>query len=282
MIHFAGRCRRRTVLWLMLGLIPVSVAPVVSPVRVAAQARSESLALIVPPAFVVAPSSEASLAIQVAPGATIPQRAIVLIRGLPSTIALSEGRLFESGVWAVGAASLGQLKITSSSASAGRNDLKISLVALDGTLLAEARSALVIGSEPMPTNAVVDVRDNTVLTAATPQRTPDKPVDTPPPAPKRLTAEQTEQLLGMVKKGDQQMGVGNVSAARLLYGRAAESGLAAGALALAATFDDQELKKYRVVGGVQADQKQAEFWYEKARELGSAEARERLQRLGSR
>ena len=282
MIHFVYQCRRRVAFWLTLSLVPMSIVPVVLPVRVGAQARSEPLALLVPPTFVVSPSSENSLPIRVTPGTAIPQRAIVLIRGLPPTIALSEGRLFESGVWAVAAANLGQLKITSSSVSVGHNDLKISLVSLDGTLLAEARSSLVVGAETAPTTATVNIRDTTVLTAAAPQAAPDRPSDTTQSAPKRLTAEQTEQLLGMVKKGDEQMNVGNISAARLLYGRAAESGLAAGALALAATFDEQELKKYRVLGGVQSDQKQAEFWYEKARELGSAEARERLQRFGSR
>jgi TPR repeat protein len=53
-------------------------------------------------------------------------------------------------------------------------------------------------------------------------------------------------------------------------------------MALAATFDAEELKKLPIVGGVQPDEKQARQWYEKARELGSEEARRQLQRFGAR
>ncbi len=275
-------CRFRGQAALVFALsFPMAATPVILSFDVEAQARSEALEITAPSTFLVPPSSEMVLPIQVAPAFAIPPRAIVLIRGLPSTIALSEGRLFESGVWAVGASALSQLKITSSSVAAGRNNLSISLVALDGTLLAEAKSELVIGEQTAMANTAVTMPDNSVLTAAPPQRTP-KLRDEERQEPKHLTADQTEQLLAMVKKGDEQMSVGNISAARLLYAHAAENGLAAGALALAGTYDEQELGKHRVMGGVQADQQKAQFWYEKARELGSAEARERLQRLGSR
>jgi TPR repeat protein len=280
MIHSAWRWRGKAAPSLMLGLLMAAGQAFWAPAA-QAQGRSEALVLMVSPAIALAPSSQVPLSIELAPAAAVPPRAIVLIKGLPATISLSEGRLFESGVWAVAAAHAGPLTITASSVAAGRSDLTISLVAIDGTLLAEAKSALLISAaEPQATAAVtVTVPANTIFTAALPQR---KPRDIIPPVTKRLTSDQTELLLGLVKKGDELMTGGNVAAARLLYRHAADNGLAAAALALATTFDGQELSRRRVLRGVRADPKQAQFWYEKARELGSADARERLLRLGSR
>ena len=244
------------------------------------EAGAQALAVSVPAAVQMAPNSEASFPIEVGPSSAVPRRAMILIRGLPTTIALSEGRLFESGVWGVPTDTLNRLKISTASSAVGRVDLIVSLVALDGTLLAESRSSLIVSPGAVPATANADMGGNTVFTAA-PSYTLEKPREAAPVA-KRLSAEQADQLLALVKRGDDQMRVGNVSAARLLYQHAAEGGLAAGAMALAATFDDAELKKLRVVGGVQADPKQAQRWYERAWELGSPEARDRLQRLGAR
>jgi TPR repeat protein len=78
------------------------------------------------------------------------------------------------------------------------------------------------------------------------------------------------------------MGAGNVEAARLFYERAADAGLAQGALALAATFDPDELVRRQVVGGLRPDPAAAKRWYERARELGADEADEPLRRLSAR
>jgi hypothetical protein len=49
-----------------------------------------------------------------------------------------------------------------------------------------------------------------------------------------------------MKKGDEELEAGNVSAARLLYEFAADAGLAQAAMALAATFDADELAKLNI------------------------------------
>jgi TPR repeat protein len=51
-------------------------------------------------------------------------------------------------------------------------------------------------------------------------------------------------------------------------------------VALAATYDPEELNKMRVIGLV-PDPAAARKWYEKARELGALEASDRLRRLGA-
>jgi TPR repeat protein len=83
------------------------------------------------------------------------------------------------------------------------------------------------------------------------------------------------EIAQMVKRGAELMANGDVAAARLMYQRAAETGDPVAAFALAETFDPLVLAK----GGVPPDLAQARAWYEKARELGSATAPERLERL---
>jgi hypothetical protein len=286
MIHSAILRRRKAVSSLAIALCLMVGAGLLHVGGAVAQGRSADLAVTAPPMLQIAPGGEVPLAIELS-GSALPRRSIVLIRGLPSAVTLSEGRLFESGVWGVAAGDLARVKIASTMGAVGRSDLNISLVSIDGTVLAEAHSTLVIGEATaaaavITRNSKNDPSDRTVYTAA-PQELPPAAVAPLAPSPvKRLTSSQTEQLLAMVKKGDEQLGVGNISAARLLYRHAAEGGLAAAALALAATFDEDELKKLRVRGAVQADPKEAQAWYEKAHQLGSAEARSRLQRLGSR
>lgn len=85
----------------------------------------------------------------------------------------------------------------------------------------------------------------------------------------------------LVKRGDEQLADGGIAQARLLYERAADAGLAQGAMALAATYDPDELDRLGV-RGLQPDGATAARWYERARQLGAVEAAQRLQRLGAR
>jgi hypothetical protein len=84
------------------------------------------------------------------------------------------------------------------------------------------------------------------------------------------------EIAQMVKRGGELMVNGDIAAARLMYQRAAEAGEAVAAFALAETYDPLVLAK----GGVPPDVGLARTWYEKARDLGSPVAPERLERLG--
>ena len=85
----------------------------------------------------------------------------------------------------------------------------------------------------------------------------------------------------LMKQGDDFVSVGDFSSARILFGRIAEAGEARGALALAATYDPVALKKLGAVGVV-PDLAKAQEWYRRAEELGSAEAKSRLETLADR
>jgi hypothetical protein len=82
----------------------------------------------------------------------------------------------------------------------------------------------------------------------------------------------------LVKRGEAYLAQGDIAAARLILGRAAEARDARAALSLAATYDPAVLRKLHVVG-FRPDIAQARAWYEKAAEYGSADATRRLAAL---
>jgi TPR repeat protein len=79
--------------------------------------------------------------------------------------------------------------------------------------------------------------------------------------------------------GVELMTYGEVAAARVMFQRAAEAGDGAGAFALAETYDSLVLGGLRLREGIMPDLALARAWYERARDLGSLEARDRISRL---
>ena len=84
----------------------------------------------------------------------------------------------------------------------------------------------------------------------------------------------------MVRRGDALLDQGDVSAARLLYDRAAIAGSGRAATAMGKTFDPAFLTRIGAVG-LSADPAAAGTWYRRGIELGDDEARIRLQALSS-
>jgi TPR repeat protein len=71
------------------------------------------------------------------------------------------------------------------------------------------------------------------------------------------------------------LGLGNVSAARMLYQRAADAGVGVAARKLAETYDPAFLTAHDL-RGIKPDPVAAGAWYRRAEALGDAEAIERL------
>jgi len=84
----------------------------------------------------------------------------------------------------------------------------------------------------------------------------------------------------MIRRADALLQRGDVSAARLLYERAAAAGSGRAATAMGKTFDPAFLAGIGAVG-LSADPTLASTWYQRALRLGDDEARVRLQSLGS-
>jgi TPR repeat protein len=99
------------------------------------------------------------------------------------------------------------------------------------------------------------------------------------PATSQPRQHDADEIALMMKSGADLIANGDISAARLMYQRAAEAGDAMAALALAETYDPLVLRRLNPKGGITPDIALAHTWYEKAKDLGSAVAPERLERL---
>lgn len=275
-MHSRGGVVARTTLLLLAALFGF-VLPAAA--QTGGQARP-AITIQVPNVIQVEPSTETALPIRVVPEAAVARHVMVLIRGLSADVALSEGRLFDSGVWAIRIADLARLKLASPSKAGLKSQLAISAVALDGSVLAEAASTLVV-VPPQTTGAVAAAKPDTKPTAAVAGvQQEEKPAAAP--AAKTLTHEEKQRVYMFMGKANEHMETGNVNVARLFYKRAVDLGWSAGALALAATYDPVELQQMNTLGGIQPDVKLAQQWYAKALELGAAEAQQRLARLSGR
>jgi hypothetical protein len=103
-----------------------------------------------------------------------------------------------------------------------------------------------------------------------------------PPAPKPVPqAPDPEMIALLVQLGEQLVEAGDFATARTLFQRAAEADDAAAATALGATYDPAVLASVRAIG-IAPDVVKARFWYEKAAQLGSSDARRRLELMANR
>jgi hypothetical protein len=163
-------------------------------------------------------------------------------------------------------AALPDLQVVLPPVMAGRAEIVVTLVGIDGSVLGETKSTLVIAAAPTsaPPAQGASLSPNPVL----PERT-------------MLTPEDRERAQRLIKRGNEHLADGAVAQARLLYERAADAGLALGAMAMAATYDAVELDRMRALG-LKPDREAARRWYERARALGAPEAEARLQQLGAK
>ena len=228
----------------------------------------------VAPTIVAEAASQTAVLIQIGPAQAVPGNSFVRLRGLPHSVSLTEGHAIGPGSWAVPLFSLPTLKAVIPAGVSGRSELFISLVGVDGTLLAETRTALVVGPSAMVPPADTP-KQATSLVPPRPLPAGRAQIAPRPELPPEVKAN-AERLVG---QGDRFLSQGNVAIARQFFQRAAEAGYAPGAIRLASTYDPAELARLQVQGVV-PDRAEAKKWYERARELGAPEAEERLAKLG--
>ena len=242
--------------------------------------RQDPPRITVAPIIAVEPGSQALVAIKVEPPGALPNNIFLRLRGLPPSVSLTEGHLIAPGLWAVPLFALSGLKVNIPGGMSGRGEIVISLVAVDGRVLAETKTALVVLSLPgaapekQPPEALSTPK-HSMMVLAPAARPPDRVVPQPPV----LTPDERVRAERLLKQGDKYLTAGNIVAARDFYERATEAGLAEAAIRLAATYDPSELARIGAQGVV-PDRVAARKWYERAKELGAPEAVERLARLG--
>lgn len=243
----------------------------VRPIEPARSQSSERPSITVAATITATAQSQVSLSIFVEPASSVPRNAFLRIRGLPPTVALSEGHSIGPGSWAISLQALPKLQIMVPAGTQERSAFVVTLMALDGTELDQKRATLVVHDPTKPDrqSRMLPPPIENLLRASPPQ------VGTPANRP-----HDREWALKLLKEGDRHLALGNIAAARQVYEMAAEAGLAQAAMALAATYDGAELARLNV-RGVEANAKEALHWYELARQLGAAEADQRLRRLGA-
>lgn len=206
----------------------------------------------VPATIVAGPATQVSLPIQVGPPGGVPRSSFIRLRGLPPSVSLTEGHSIAPGSWSVPLNALPSLQVYVPSALAGRSEISVTLVTVDGVVVAEAHTSFVVASS--------------------------SPEQQPQDALQSLPSEEKERAKKLVAQGEHYLSMGNLPVARQFFERAAGIGYAPGALRLATTFDPAELAQLGVRGAV-PDLAEARKWYERARALGAAEAADRLARL---
>lgn len=128
------------------------------------------------------------------------------------------------------------------------------------------KPALQSGVTPSAQDQARIAEQTTLKDAAAPEAPSDQPRDQLADQP----ADQPNASL-LISYGHDYMARADVSAARLLYRRAADGGSALGAAALAASFDPVALDQ-RGLRGVRPDPEAALYWYRVAATLGNEEA----------
>ena len=132
---------------------------------------------------------------------------------------------------------------------------------------------------PAPFDARGAANDVTSVDAARRPMPSARPISPSPASRPPASADDASEIAAKMKIGAELMASGDITAARMMFERAAEAGEAAAAFALAETYDPVVLRRLHLRGGIAPDVALARRWYEKARDLGSIAAPDRIVRL---
>lgn len=109
-------------------------------------APGTGLSLVVPRVVLGAPGGVTHLAIQILEPSALPPRSYLRVRGLPESIALSEGHQVTPGSWSVPIAGAADLRLLFASGSNGKSDVTVALVSIDQGVIAEAKTMVVVAA----------------------------------------------------------------------------------------------------------------------------------------
>lgn len=221
------------------GSIPAAAKPAPAPV-----AR-----LVGPATFEIKTGTAARISLELQPREIVAEADHISVRGLPNDVTFNHGVRSGPTSWTVPIAELTDLELVAGpNVPASRDELAFLAMSKDDRPLASAATTLIVSGPPV-------------------EAPPAPPV---PPAPVDAATQAKH-----VAKAREYLSIGQVGAARLVLQRAADSGSAEAALMLGDTYDPVRLFQLGARGLV-GDLDKATFWYEKADELGSPEAKARI------
>jgi hypothetical protein len=171
---------------------------------------------------------------------------VIAIRAMPQGATFSQGRPYGASEWNLTPDEIGDLRLRLPKTATGSSDLRVELMAADGTVLASASTRIDIA--PDPKAALI------------------------------LRADESNRVEDLIAHGQKMIDVGYFAGARAYFRRAAEAGSGEAALMLAATYDQEYIDKIGA-HGIKADPNEARIWYERAKQLGVEGAEEKLAAL---
>lgn len=255
-----------------------------------AQGTKPAPAITAPAIVLIEPMVETAFTVQVGPAGVLPRNCFLRVKGLPAQAVFSDGHVVSPGTWALPVAGLEGLKLTVPLATHGRTDLQLSLMAIDGAVLAEAKVTLAVTASTLSAPGLASAAPAARQPGSASLGPPAGDVVAPlastslqriaPAPPPTMKPEDRERAIMFLARANSILQAGDVASARQLFQRAADAGLAEAAIAMGSTFDPVELGRLGV-RGLKGDPEAARKWYERARVLGAPGAEERLRRVGS-
>src|SRR5262245_43347098 len=176
----------------------------------------------------------------------LPARSIIAIRGIPQGATFSQGRPYGSSEWSLTPDEVGDLQIHLPKGTTEGTDMRIELVGADGTTLASATTRLDVAEDPRA--ALI------------------------------LRSDEGDRIEDLIKHGQKMVEVGYLAGARAYFKRAVEAGSGEAALLLGACYDPAFIEKIGAQG-IKPDPREARNWYERAKQLGIADADAKLAEL---
>jgi Cu/Zn superoxide dismutase len=106
--------------------------------------QQQRVSITVAPVIHAAPDDTTQLPVQITPEGVLLQNSFIRVRGLPASVVLSDGYAVSAGSWSVPLLAAGNLAISLPVEAEGSSELAIDLVDVDGSVLAQAKTMLVI------------------------------------------------------------------------------------------------------------------------------------------
>ena len=223
-----------------------SVAAVqAAPPATEVEAKPE-IVLTAPGRIEASTGDDLDFAIAINSAEVLPARSVIAIRAMPEGATFSQGRPYGDGEWNLRPDEIGDLRLKLPKTASGSADLRVELMAADGTILASASTRLDIA--PDPRAALI------------------------------LRSDESGRVADLIAHGQKMIDVGYFAGARAYFKRAAEAGSGDAALLLGATYDPDFIDKIGAQG-IKADLKEAHAWYERAKQLGVESAEDKLNAL---
>jgi hypothetical protein len=221
----------------------VAIAP---PLDVVAPEPKSEIVLSAPGRLEAKTGDELDFAIAIDSDGALPARSVIAIRAMPVGASFSQGRAYSPTEWNLRPDEIGDLRLKLPQSASGSSDLRVELMAADGSVLASATTRLDIATDPR--------------------------------AGLILRADESGRVANLIAHGQKMIDVGYFAGARAYFRRAAEAGSGDAALLLGATYDPEFIDKIGA-HGIKPDPKEAAVWYDRAKQLGVEGAEAKLKAL---